>query len=104
MAATSASEHDSVVMDDLLHGEEQAIYGDKAYAGAERQADTSVSWRGVAGSRKACRGLKLNAADKTFNRKSNRTHGSGGACVWRYQMGALPGTLQRVREKCGTSF
>ena len=32
VVVTDASVHDSVVMEDCLHGEEAAIYGDKAYA------------------------------------------------------------------------
>ena len=73
VVVTSAAQHDSTVMEDLVHGEEQAIYGDKAYASAERQAEAErrgITWRI---SRKAKRGRRLNAADKAFNRKSNRT-------------------------------
>lgn len=73
VVVTHAGVHDSLVMDDLLHGEEQAIYGDKAYVSKARQADAEeagVTWRV---SRKANRGRKLNAADQAFNRKSNRT-------------------------------
>jgi IS5 family transposase len=55
---TSANVHDSVVMPECLHGDEQVIYGDKAY---------------VNKARKATRKRKLNCADKSFNRKSNRT-------------------------------
>jgi len=32
VVVTDASVHDSRVMDELLHGEERAVYGDKAYA------------------------------------------------------------------------
>ena len=73
VVVTSAAKHDSVVMEDLVHGEEQAVYGDKAYASAERQAEAErrgITWRV---SRKAKRGRRLNAADRAFNRKSNRT-------------------------------
>lgn len=73
VAVTDAAVHDSQVLDDLVHGEERAIYGDKAYASRDRQAEfeaNGVTWRV---NRKAKRGKKLNAADKAFNRKSNRT-------------------------------
>lgn len=73
VVVTDASVHDSVVMEDCLHGEEQAIYGDKAYANEERkQAAESqgIDWRV---NRKARRGRKLNCADRSFNKKSNRT-------------------------------
>ena len=73
VAVTHAAVHDSTVMADCLHGEEAVIYGDKAYADeARRQAALvrGVDWRV---SRKARRGKRLNCADKSFNRKSNRT-------------------------------
>jgi len=72
VVVTDASVHDSVVMEDCLHGEEQAIYGDKAYASQARQQEAvaaGIDWRV---NRKARRGKKLNCADKSFNRKSNR--------------------------------
>jgi len=31
IVVTDASVHDSQVMDELLHGEEQTVYGDRAY-------------------------------------------------------------------------
>ena len=73
VAVTDAAVHDSVVMDECLHGEEAVIYGDKAYADeVRRQAALArgVDWRV---SRKARRGKRLNCADRSFNRKSNRT-------------------------------
>ena len=39
--------HDSVMMDACLHGEEEAIYGDKAYACARRKQAAEA--RGVEG-------------------------------------------------------
>ena len=72
VVVTNAAVHDSVVVDDLLHGEEQSIYGDKAYADSSRKAtfeESGGTWRV---NRKARRGRKLNAADRSFNRKSNR--------------------------------
>ena len=72
VAVTDASVHDSQIMDDCLHGEEQAIYGDKAYANeARKQAaeENGIVWRV---NRKAKRGKKLNCADQSFNKKSNR--------------------------------
>ena len=73
VAVTDASVHDSQLMDELLHGEEKEVYGDKAYASAERKA--RLESRGVTCriNRKARRGKKLTCADRSFNRKSNRT-------------------------------
>jgi IS5 family transposase len=70
---TSADVHNSVVMPDCMHGEEQVVYGDKAYVNKARKAEAEargVEWRV---SRKATRKRKLNCAGKSFNRKSNRT-------------------------------
>jgi len=72
-AVTDAGVHDSQMMDDLLHGEEEEVYGDKAYANrAKKEAleQAGVNWRV---NRKASRNKKLNCADRAFNRKSNRT-------------------------------
>lgn len=72
VVGTAANVHDSVIMDDLLHGEETHVYGDKAYASADRQAEAEaagITWRI---NRKAKRGRQLTCADRAFNRKSNR--------------------------------
>ena len=73
IAVTEASAHDSTMMDELLHGQETHVYGDKAYASEERKEKAEsqgITWRV---NRKAKRGRKLNCADRAFNRKSNRT-------------------------------
>ena len=73
VAVTDAAVHDSVMLPDCLHGEETAVYGDKAYADeGRRQAalGRGIDWRV---NRKARRGQRLNCADQSFNRKSNRT-------------------------------
>ena len=73
VVVTSASVHDSQMMDECLHGDEEVIYGDKAYVDAQRQQEAQaegIEWRVL---RKATRGRKLTCADRSFNRKSNRT-------------------------------
>lgn len=73
VAVTDAGVHDSQVMDDLLHGEEASVYGDKAYSNGTKKTafeDAGVNWRV---NRKARRGKKLSCADRSFNKKSNRT-------------------------------
>ena len=73
VAVTHAAVHDSTVMADCLHGEEAVIYGDKAYADeVRRQAalGRGIDWLV---NRKARRGKRLSCADRSFNRKSNRT-------------------------------
>ena len=72
VATTSASVHDSRVMEDCLHCEEKVIYGDKAYeyqTSNERAEANDIEWRVL---RKARRGRRLNCADRSFNKKSNR--------------------------------
>jgi IS5 family transposase len=42
-----ASAHDSQVMDKLVHGEEQSVYGDKAHSSVEKKKayeDKGVKW------------------------------------------------------------
>lgn len=73
IVVTNAAVHDSQVMEELVHGEEDIIYGDKAYADQSKQIKfeaRQVTWRI---NRKAKRRKMLNAADRAFNRKSNRT-------------------------------
>lgn len=77
VVVTDAAVHDSQVMDDLVHGDEEVVYGDKAYANAEKKAEyeeSGIEWRI---NRKARRGKKLNITDQSFNRKNNRTRAKG---------------------------
>lgn len=60
---TDAAGHDSQVMADCCHGEEQVRYGDKAYA--------STAGRQVAEAQGQT-GRRLTCADRAFNRTSNR--------------------------------
>ena len=41
VVVTNAAVHDSQVMDDLLHGKEGAVYGDKAYSDTRKSRDLS---------------------------------------------------------------
>jgi IS5 family transposase len=69
---TNAKVHDSKVMEDLLHGEETEIYGDKAYADNAKKAKYSargIAWRVAI---KAPRGQKLSERDKSWNRSRSR--------------------------------
>ncbi len=77
LVVTDASVHDSQVMDDLMHGEESCVYGDKAYTSQQRQADyerEGIAWHI---SRKAARGQTLTARDQAWNRQHNRTRAMG---------------------------
>lgn len=73
VAVTDAAVHDSQMMDALLHGDEEEVYGDKAYASWDRQERLESAGAVCRINRKARRGKRLNCADRAFNKKSNRT-------------------------------
>lgn len=73
VAVTDAAVHDSQMMDELLHGDEAEVYGDKAYASRDRRERLESTGAVCRINRKARRGKRLNCADRAFNKKSNRT-------------------------------
>ena len=64
VVGTSAAEHDSTVMEDLVHGQEQAIYGDKAYASSQHKAEAECRWYHLAGQLAATRALSSVKSDQ----------------------------------------
>ena len=72
VVVTDAAVHDSKVMDKLLHGEEKAVYGDKAYAGEGRKRE--YEGRGIEWcvKRKANRGQQLTEEDKEYNHRQGK--------------------------------
>lgn len=72
VVVTDAAVHDSKVMDELLHGEEKVVYGDKAYAGEERKKD--YEGRGIEWcvKRKAGRGQQLTEEDREYNHRQGK--------------------------------
>ena len=91
VVVTDAAVHDSQVMDELLHGEEQAVYGDKAYASEEKKKEYEA--RGVKWcvNRKANRGHQLTQEDVECNHKQSQIRAKGEHAflvvkhLWRYQ-------------------
>jgi IS5 family transposase len=91
IVVTDAAVHDSQVMDGLLHGEEKAIYGDKAYASEEKK--TEYETRGVKWcvNLKANRGHQLNQEELECNHKRSQIRAKGEHAflvvkhLWRYQ-------------------
>ena len=72
VVVTDAAVHDSKVMGKLLHGEEKAVYGDKAYAGEERKREykgKGIEW---CVKRKANRGQQLTEEDKEYNHRQGK--------------------------------
>ena len=72
MVCSTASLHDSQVMDKLVHGKEKAIYGDKAYVSQAQQEayeKKGVAWRVQ---NKAARGQDLSEHEKRQNQRRSR--------------------------------
>src|ERR1051325_11325725 len=69
---TTAKVHDSQLMEDLLHGKEKVIYGDRAYINAELQQDyeaEGVRWRIQ---RRGQRNAPLSERDRQWNRRQSK--------------------------------
>lgn len=64
---TTAKVHDSQVMDELLHGRETAVLGDKAYDSSERAAQARNQGTAWCVQKKAPRGGTLSRLDETCN-------------------------------------
>jgi IS5 family transposase len=77
VVVTNAAVHDSRVMDKLLHGEEGAVYGDKAYASAEKKKEyegKGIEW---CVKRKASRGHHLTQEDVDYNHRHGQIRAKG---------------------------
>lgn len=77
VVTSTAKVHDSVKLDELLHGQEQVIYGDKAYASQEartRYQEQGKRWRVL---HKAGRGKELSAHQKLSNHRRSRLRAQG---------------------------
>jgi IS5 family transposase len=77
IVVTNAGVHDSQVMDELLHGEEQAVYGDKAYTNEKKRKEyeaRSISW---CVKRKACRHYPLSPEDIEYNHQQGKVRAKG---------------------------
>src|SRR4030042_1065926 len=91
VVVTDAGVHDSQVMDELWHGKEQAVYGDRAYTSEKRKVeyeDRGIKW---CVNRKACRHYQLTPGDVEYNHKQSQTRAKGEHAflivkhLWRYQ-------------------
>ena len=77
VVVTNAAVHDCRVMDDLLHGEERSIYGDKAYANEAKKQEyegKGIRW-GI--KRKARRGHQLSREDEEYNHRQGQIRAKG---------------------------
>jgi IS5 family transposase len=69
---STAKLHDCHLMEELLHGEETAVYGDRGYAGRERRERfeaSGIDWRV---NRRGHRHQPLTKRDRQWNRRQNR--------------------------------
>src|SRR4030043_31508 len=91
VVVTDASVHDSQVMDELKHGEEQAVYGDRAYTSEKKKQEYEA--RGIKWciNRKACRHYQLTPEDVTYNHNQSQIRAKGEHAflvvkhLWHYQ-------------------
>ena len=91
VVVTDAAVHDSQVMDELVHGEEQAIYGDRAYTSEKKRQEyeaRGIKWRV---NRKACRHYQLTPEDVAYNHRQSQIRAKGEHAflvvkhLWHYQ-------------------
>ena len=104
IVVTNAGVHDSQVMDDLLHGEERAVYGDKAYANTEKSQEfesRGIEWHV---DRKGTKGHPLTQKDKEWNHQQNRTRAKGEHAflvikhLWGYRKVRYKGLLKNAAQ------
>lgn len=69
--ATTGRVHDSQVMDDLLHGAEEELYGDRAYINEAKQKACEAAGQRWLVQRRSRRGLPLSARDRKWNRRQS---------------------------------
>jgi IS5 family transposase len=91
IVVTNAAVHDSQVMDELLHGEEQAVYGDRAYTSGKRRKEYEARGIKWCVNRKACRHYQLAPEDMEYNHKQSQIRAKGEHIflvikhLWHYQ-------------------
>jgi IS5 family transposase len=104
VVVTDASVHDSQVMDKLMHGEEQTVYGDKAYTSEARRQEyeaKGIRWRV---NRKACRHCQLTPEDVEYNHKQSQVRAKGEHVflvvkhLWRYQKVRYKGLFKNAAQ------
>jgi transposase, IS5 family len=77
IVVTDAGVHDSQVMDELLHGEEQVVYGDRAYASKKKKEEYEARGIKWCVNRKACRHYQLTPEDVEYNHQQSQIRAKG---------------------------
>jgi IS5 family transposase len=104
VVVTDASVHDSQVMDKLLHGEEQAIYGDKAYTSEEKKQEYEARGIEWCVNRKANRHYHLTQDDVEYNHRQSQIRARGEHAflvvkhLWRYQKVRYKGLFKNAAQ------
>jgi IS5 family transposase len=104
VVVTDASVHDSQVMDELLHGEEEAVYGDRAYTSEKKRQEYEA--RGVKWcvNRKACRNYQLTPKDMAYNRRQSQIRAKGEHAflivkhLWQYRKVRYKGLFKNAAQ------
>jgi len=104
IVVTNAAVHDSQVMDDLLHGEERAVYGDKAYSNIGRSEEfesQGIEWHI---DRKGSPGHPLTQTDRNWNHEQHKTRAKGEHIflvvkhLWGYRKVKYKGLLKNAAQ------
>jgi len=104
VVVTDAGVHDSQVMDKLLHGEEQAVYGDKAYTSEERKKEYEARGIRWCVNRKACRHCQLTPEDVEYNHQQSQIRAKGEHAflvvkhLWHYQKVKYKGLFKNAAQ------
>ena len=104
IVVTDASVHDSQVMDKLLHGEEQSVYGDRAYTSEKRKEEYEARGIKWCVNRKACRHYQLTPEDVEYNHKQSQTRAKGEHVflvvkhLWHYQKVRYKGLYKNASQ------
>jgi IS5 family transposase len=104
VVVTDASVHDSQVMDKLLQGEEQAVYGDKACTSEAREKEYEARGIRWCVKRKACRHYQLTPEDVEYNHKQSQIRAKGEHAflvvkhLWRYQKVKYKGLFKNAAQ------
>ena len=104
IVVTNAAVHDSGVMDELLHGEETSVYGDKVYANTGKSQEFEA--RGVEWhiDRKGTPGRPLTPMDRDWNHEQHRIRAKGEHIflvvkhLWGYRKVRYKGLLKNATQ------
>jgi IS5 family transposase len=104
IVVTNAAVHDSQVMGELVHGEEQAVYGDSAYTSEKRKTGFEAMGIKWCVNRKGCRYRQMSPADVEYNHKQSQTRARGEHAfrivkhLWHYQKVRYKGLFKNAAQ------